>query len=280
MKKFGLIGHPISHSLSPALFKAAYGGKYAYDLIEGEDFEKSYEKFINEYDAINVTAPFKELAYAKADGVSDESKAVRAANILIKDYTKKVVFADNSDIAGVSGALQSAGLSSDNSKKALIVGCGGAAMAAAYSTWIDFGFDTVIINRNIEKARNFVKEFKEANGNHSSHIYAEGIERFEELFCKADVVIYTLPVAIPALYSLRRSAIRGGGFWRRKRRKVILEANYKDPAFTPEITEKMCRTNNKISFISGKEWLLHQAVGAYEAFTGEAPNIAEMRKVL
>ena len=34
MKKFGLIGHPISHSLSPALFKAAYGGKYAYELIE------------------------------------------------------------------------------------------------------------------------------------------------------------------------------------------------------------------------------------------------------
>ena len=42
MKKFGLIGHPIAHSLSPALFKAAYNGRYQYDLIEGEEFEKSY----------------------------------------------------------------------------------------------------------------------------------------------------------------------------------------------------------------------------------------------
>ena len=40
MKKFGLIGHPIAHSLSPALFDAAFNGKYSYDLIEEKDFEK------------------------------------------------------------------------------------------------------------------------------------------------------------------------------------------------------------------------------------------------
>ena len=62
MKKFGLIGHPIAHSLSPALFKAAFGGRYTYDLIEEEDFEKAYGRFLEEYDAINVTAPFKESA--------------------------------------------------------------------------------------------------------------------------------------------------------------------------------------------------------------------------
>ena len=47
MKKFGLIGHPITHSQSPALFKAGYGGKYAYDLIEGEVFEASSHKFLD-----------------------------------------------------------------------------------------------------------------------------------------------------------------------------------------------------------------------------------------
>ena len=53
MKKFGLIGHPIAHSLSPALFKAAFDGKYTYDLIEGDDFEQSYKKFLQ----IVVIAP-------------------------------------------------------------------------------------------------------------------------------------------------------------------------------------------------------------------------------
>ena len=70
--KFGLIGHPIAHSLSPALFKAGYNGRYPYELIETADFEEAYQRFLDDYDGFNVTAPFKELAYAKADIISDE----------------------------------------------------------------------------------------------------------------------------------------------------------------------------------------------------------------
>ncbi|MBR1959386.1 MAG: hypothetical protein IKA34_02310, partial [Bacteroidales bacterium] len=70
--KFGLIGHPIAHSLSPALFKAGYDSRYPYQLIEGADFEDSYRRFLEGYDGINVTAPFKEPAFAKADILSPE----------------------------------------------------------------------------------------------------------------------------------------------------------------------------------------------------------------
>ena len=42
-KCFGLIGDPIDKSMSPALFRAGYGGKYRYDLITGSDFEVSYK---------------------------------------------------------------------------------------------------------------------------------------------------------------------------------------------------------------------------------------------
>ena len=82
--RFGLIGFPIAHSLSPHLFNAGYAGKHAYDLIEGEDFEKSYQTFLDRYDGINVTAPFKELAFAKADILSDECRLIKATNLLIK----------------------------------------------------------------------------------------------------------------------------------------------------------------------------------------------------
>ena len=57
--KFGLIGYPIEHSLSPALFKAGYEGAYPYDLIETPDFEEAYSIFLREYDGINVNAQFK-----------------------------------------------------------------------------------------------------------------------------------------------------------------------------------------------------------------------------
>ena len=97
--KFGLIGHPIEHSLSPALFKAGYGGMYPYDLIITENFEEAYKRFLEDYDGINVTAPFKELALRKADIISEECRLVGAANILIK--SPQGIAAYNSDFRGV-----------------------------------------------------------------------------------------------------------------------------------------------------------------------------------
>ena len=40
--------------MSPRLFKAAYGGKYAYDLIEEDDFDKAWGRFLAGYDGINL----------------------------------------------------------------------------------------------------------------------------------------------------------------------------------------------------------------------------------
>ena len=96
MAKYGLIGDPIKGSGSPALFEAAYkgvkGGEYSYDLIEGGDFEKSFQRFIDEYAAVNVTAPFKELAYSKVlemarrgeGSISGPVVRIGATNLLVK----------------------------------------------------------------------------------------------------------------------------------------------------------------------------------------------------
>ena len=97
--KFGLIGYPIEHSLSPALFKAGYNGLYPYDLIISDNFEKAYSRFLEGYDGINVTAPFKELALQKADIVSEECRLVGATNLLIK--TPEGIAAYNSDFRGL-----------------------------------------------------------------------------------------------------------------------------------------------------------------------------------
>ena len=59
------------------------------------------------YDAINVTVPFKEAAYRKADSSSEECQAIGAANILIKGQE---ILAANSDVLGVTGALQQYGI--------------------------------------------------------------------------------------------------------------------------------------------------------------------------
>ena len=67
--KYGLIGYPIAHSLSPALFRAAYPDRpeMTYDLIEESDFERAYARFLKDYEAVNVTTPYKDEAFRKVN---------------------------------------------------------------------------------------------------------------------------------------------------------------------------------------------------------------------
>ncbi len=253
--RFGLIGHPIAHSLSPALFKAGYEGRYPYELIEGEDFELSYRRFIEEdYAGINVTAPFKELAFAKADILSPECEAVGATNLLVK--TPQGVKAFNSDFLGVRMWLEetTADLLSEE-LSVLIVGMGGAGKAAAASGE-SLGMKVIRMNRTVRDER------------------TRPLEDFRECFREADIIIYNIPTAIPALNKLTDKDFNPG------RTKFILEANYKNPSFDKALQDKMQAANPLIRYTGGNTWLLYQAVTGYEIFTGEKPDLERMSDVL
>ena len=252
--RFGLIGHPIAHSLSPALFKAGYEGRYPYELIEGEDFEESYRKFLEEYDGINVTAPFKELAFAKADILSPECESVGATNLLVK--TPQGVKAFNSDFLGVRMWLEEVAAEVLTEKiSVLIVGLGGAGKAAAAAAE-SLGMKVVRMNRTVRDEN------------------TRPLDDFKECFKEADIIIYNIPTAIQALNELTDKDFTPG------KPKFILEANYKDPSFGKEILAKMQTANPLARYTGGKTWLLYQAVTGYEIFTGEKPDLAGMYDVL
>lgn len=251
---FGLIGHPIAHSLSPALFKAGYDGRYPYELIETEDFEEAYNRFVEGYDGINVTAPFKELAFAKAEILSEECKAVRATNLLVK--TPEGIKAYNSDFRGVRMWLEERFL--DFTPTALIVGLGGAGKAAAAAAG-SLGMNVLLMNRT---------QF-------DSGILP--LTDFCRYFRQADIIIYNIPAAIPQLEELTEDDFRGG---KECRTKHILEANYRNPSFDANLLQKMSKANPLAEYTSGRTWLLYQAVTGYEIFTGETPDLAKMSDVL
>ena len=197
MKKFGLIGHPITHSASPALFAKAYGGRWPYDLIEGEDFKVSWQRFLDEYQAINITAPFKEDAFrkvAECGVLGDDIRAIGAINIAVKEADGKV-HGYNSDYLGVMKVLQDHGFGTGGT--VVVAGFGGAGKAAAAAARA-LGCDVVICNRTR---------------------YTPDIRPLEELPVLAgvaDILIYTLTFPIPEL-----EAISGPG--------ASLEANYREP---------------------------------------------------
>lgn len=161
MDKFGLIGFPIGHSLSPALFSAAYGGRYQYELIERESFEECLaEVRTGKFGAVNVTAPFKAQAAMAADWRSPEADRIGAANILVFDDGLMRAF--NSDYLGVKLLLER----KMPGERVAVVGYGGAGRAAAAAAE-DCGRSLTIVRHN------------ELGG---------GID--------ADVIIYTLPCRV------------------------------------------------------------------------------------
>lgn len=122
--RFGLIGYPIGHSQSPALFAELCGGEWEYDLIEEVTFEAAWNRFVNgPYKAVNVTAPYKTQAAAMADIKSPAVERTGAANILVK--TPEGIAAYNSDYLAVKELLNNAG-----AKSVTIIGLGGAGRAA------------------------------------------------------------------------------------------------------------------------------------------------------
>ena len=284
--KFGLIGHPVEHSLSPALFKAGYDGRYPYDLIETPEFEEAYRRFIDGYNGINVTAPFKELALRKADIVSEECRLVGAANLLVK--TPQGIAAYNSDFRGLVSILELIEVSGEGGKsvlppwpqgvgpatkswegffyhphpkrqntikRALIVGWGGASKAAKAAAET-LGYETIVINRT-----QYDPEIKP-------------LSDFRDEFLKADIIIYNLPVRIDGIDGLTQDDISACG------RKIILEANYRNPSFDKVLIGRWRQANQGIGYIDGRTWLLAQAVTGYELFTGEMPDCKAMERKL
>ena len=198
MKRFGLIGHPVSGSFSPRLFEAAYGGRYAYDLIEGADFGASWQRFLDGYDGINITAPFKQEAFRAVDVLSDDARLCGAVNLAVK--TPSGIVGYNTDVNGVVLAIRETGLPVS---EALVVGCGGAGRAAAVAA-LRLGCRVTLANRTPSRAVALAEELR-----------CDWIPVDDLPALSPDLVVYTVPGPMEGLPDFPDA--------------VILEANYKTP---------------------------------------------------
>ena len=299
MKRFGLIGHPVAGSFSPRLFEAAYGGRYPYDLIEGADFGVSWQRFLDDYAGINITAPFKEFAFRAVDALSDDARLCGAVNLAVK--TPAGIVGYNTDVAGVVLAVREAlaareasgpaGLASSDTqpvipgltgtplKEALVVGCGGAGRAAAVAA-LRLGCRVTLANRTPSRAAALADDLNarlSPIGTPASIDTPAGVTPIgttpidtpastdspvctwvpvEDLpSLSPDLVIYTVPGPMDGFPEFPEA--------------IILEANYRTP----------CLEGRGKAYISGRRWLLFQAVAGYEIFTGETPDAGAMFRI-
>ena len=153
----GITGHPLSHTKSPVMQEAAMraaGINGRYLVFDSPDLE-GVEDVISDYDirGMNVTIPYKQDIMQHLDSVSATAERVGAVNTIINDNGR--LKGDNTDVVGIEYALLDTRL---KDRRALILGSGGAARAAAF-TLTESGCDVSIAGRNKSTVQGLSKDF-------------------------------------------------------------------------------------------------------------------------
>jgi shikimate dehydrogenase len=159
---YAVIGNPIGHSKSPLIhrtFAETTGQALEYFAIEGttEGFKDTVNAFRRGGGkGMNVTAPFKLLAFDLATDRLPRARLAGAANALKFDGER--IHADNFDGVGLVNDIQKNLGVPLAGKRVMMLGAGGAARGAVLPFLAEAPAELIIVNRDVEKARTLVRD--------------------------------------------------------------------------------------------------------------------------
>lgn len=160
---FALLGDPVSHSLSPRFQNAALRARsldavYVALRCSADDLPGLLRGVARAGGGGNVTVPHKAVAAATVDRAGDAVVRTGACNTFwLEDG---VVHGDNTDVAGVRGAVRALLGRDPAGARVLLLGAGGAASAAVCAL-ADAGAERiVIVNRTTERAEALAERFR------------------------------------------------------------------------------------------------------------------------
>lgn len=169
MKKYGCIGKKLTHSFSKEIHTKL--ADYEYELIElSEDEIKTFFEEKN-FEAINVTIPYKETVIPYLDLVSEIAKKIGAVNTIVNKGGK--LYGYNTDYYGMKALIEKIGIDLSG-KKVLILGTGGTSKTACVLAKDMGAAEILTVSRN--KSDNYIT-YEEAKTKHTD----------------ADVIINTTP---------------------------------------------------------------------------------------
>ncbi|HET6597274.1 MAG TPA: shikimate dehydrogenase [Anaerolineales bacterium] len=168
MIRLGLIGYPLSHSLSPlihtaALHAAGLDGIYSLFPIPPDDKHglKGLLELvrIGEITGLNVTIPHKQHAIEFLDELTPTAQAIGAVNTIYVRNNKLI--GENTDAPGFLADLKrflTAEMQRHGVNRALVLGAGGSARAIVYALLKD-GWEVTIAARRLEQAQQLADYF-------------------------------------------------------------------------------------------------------------------------
>ncbi len=160
MKLLGVIGDPIEHSLSPALFDYLFKAlalPYRYDAyrITAEGLAGFVQTSrVSGLIGFNVTIPHKETIVPCLDALAGDAQRLGAVNTVVNDGDRLI--GHNTDLAGFLSPLRKRQVKLDG-QHAIVLGAGGAARAVLHGLCDLNVAHITLANRTPERARELVE---------------------------------------------------------------------------------------------------------------------------
>jgi len=316
-RKFAILGHDISYSVSPAMHTAAFEATKlpnSYSLIDMEDVSEFVNSDLwndDNFGGTSVTIPHKQAIIPHLDVLTTAANAIGAVNTVIVKWSvedngerKRVLVGDNTDWRGIYNPLSrklgksfipnsvsaesnseiEAGISS-RSDVALILGGGGTARAAAYAA-VQLGLERIYYNRTPAKAEELAKEF--------GGTVVTSLNEFSKITQGDDNVVKTGGISLGSILESTQSKIRviistlpaAAEFvipdWLAESLKS--ESNKPiilDVNYKPYWTNLLVQSHEaEFEIVRGSEMLWEQGVGQFELWTGRTAPYKVMKDVV
>jgi shikimate dehydrogenase len=163
IKKFAVLGHPISHSLSPQIH-SLFAKEFLIDLeykkidIDQDKFFDNIKRLRDEgYYGLNITLPLKNSAFEICNQLSERSSLCKSVNTIT--FSDNIIIGDSTDGRGLINDLFNKNINIKG-KNIFLVGAGGAANGVIYDLIQSQPKQIFLTNRTFTKAIEMKKHWK------------------------------------------------------------------------------------------------------------------------
>lgn len=272
---FAVLGHPVRHSLSPAMHNASLASLdmdavyVAFDVTADRLPEIVPAMRDMGFGGINLTVPLKEAVIDVVDNIDADAKRLGAVNTL-EFPDDGTIRGHNTDGYGILRALAAAFDVEPEGKRIFVLGCGGAGRGVAL-TFAECGATRLLLaSRNVERAKIVGAEANREFKNCDVEVVASDPSAWHAACREADIVVQCTLVGMdPGDDSLlSRDAFSEG--------QVAYDLVYMhaETAFMKAARDGGARAAN------GLGMLLHQGAKSFEIWTGRRADTDAMRGAL
>lgn len=266
--RFGIIGNPLNHSISPLLFEGIFKLlNLDYVYIPFQIKKRELKPFVDSmrikgFDGMNVTIPYKESIIPLIDEVDEIAIKIGAVNTIY--FSNGKIRGFNTDFYGFYKSIEEF---KDRIRKSLILGGGGAGRAVLYTLHHLKCEKIFLMERNPSRREKIRKDFEFI---HDLELVDWDEELFSKITEKVEFVVNATPIGMERFQNFNHFDI-----------DISLKGKiFMDLIYNPSLTSFLSKAHFLGAKIkNGLEMLLFQAMKSFEIWTGIKTKKEDWKKI-